>query len=403
MARSLRGGIVITLFVAAFAAYLSIEAKPAIAAEMDRNAKADAKTAMRFYKEGNYEDAAKIFLKLSIAHPDMLVFVRNLGACYYYMRRYEPALSNLRDYEHRKKDMAPDDRAEVEGWIGEMERLRDQAAVTAVAPVAPPAAVPSASVAAAAAPPAVASLPAAAPAMPPALAGVPALGSVAPEAAPDTSGPAAISPQAAVTPSPSPAAPASPASENVYPQQQSMGGQPTYGQGQSSAPPAYPQGQYSAPPAYGQGPYVAQPVSPNTQYAPVGGGYPPTYQPAAYPPGGPPAGIAAPASQPKSSGGARKAVAWILGIAGIGSAGAGGYYAYKAVSDFSKVEKKYDPGLESEGKTDRKAAWILCGAGAAALTVAIIVGASGSSSSPAVALAPVVGPGAAGASLSGSF
>jgi len=96
-------------------------------------------------------------------------------------------------------------------------------------------------------------------------------------------------------------------------------------------------------------------------------------------------------------------VAWILGIAGVGSAGLGGYFAYKAVDNFSKVEKKYDPSLESEGKTDRKAAWILGGAGAAALTIAIIVGASGDSSSSAVALAPIVGSGAAGASLSGRF
>jgi hypothetical protein len=81
----------------------------------------------------------------------------------------------------------------------------------------------------------------------------------------------------------------------------------------------------------------------------------------------------------------------------------GGYFAYKAVDNFSKVEKKYDPSLESEGKTDRKAAWILGGAGAAALTIAIIVGASGDSSSSAVALAPIVGSGAAGASLSGRF
>jgi tetratricopeptide (TPR) repeat protein len=338
------------LFIATFSATMFIAAKPAAAAaaEMDKNAKADAKTAMRFYKEGNYEDAAKVFLKLSIAYPDMSVFVRNLGACYYYMRRYEPALSNLRDYEHRKKDMTPDDRAEVEGWIGEMERLRDQATA-----VAPPPAVPLAEL-------------------------------VAPVAA----AAAPVPPPPAVVPLPSPesptVAPPAQASPNGYPQQQSMGGQPAYPQAQNSAQPSYPYPQYS----------------------PAGGGYPPTYQPvqpSSYPTSGPPVGVTAPPSQPKSSGSARKAVAWILGIAGVGSAGLGGYFAYKAVDNFSKVEKKYDPSLESEGKTDRKAAWILGGAGAAALTIAIIVGASGDSSSSAVALAPIVGSGAAGASLSGRF
>ena len=112
MARSLK--VLLLFCLADFAATLPL-ATPAAGAEMDKNARADAKTAMSLYKEGNYEDAAKIFVKLSMAYPDMLVFVRNLGACYYYLRRYEPALSNLRDYEHRKKDMAADDRAEEIG------------------------------------------------------------------------------------------------------------------------------------------------------------------------------------------------------------------------------------------------------------------------------------------------
>jgi len=32
-------------------------------------------------------------------------------------------MSNLREYLHKKKDIAPDDRAEVEGWISEMTLL----------------------------------------------------------------------------------------------------------------------------------------------------------------------------------------------------------------------------------------------------------------------------------------
>ena len=129
---------------------------PACAAELDKKSKADAKEATAFYKEGNYDDAARIFLRLSVANPDTLVFVRNLGACYYYLRRAEPALSNLRDYLHRKKNIADDDRAEVERWIGEMDRLHTEPAqplpaqplppspVVPVVPVAPVAPVESA-------------------------------------------------------------------------------------------------------------------------------------------------------------------------------------------------------------------------------------------------------------------
>ena len=341
MARSLRIGLL--ALVALVGVATVTVAFPARAAEMDKNAKADAKEAMRFYKAGNYDDAAKVFLKLSIAYPDMLVFVRNLGACYYYMQRFEPALSNLRDYVHRKKDIAPDDRAEVEGWIGEMERRRDQAATAAAAP---------------------------APAVAPAQAATEAP-TVSAAAAP------AAAPAAAGAPTPAP----------------------------SAAPTGYPPAETQ--PAYPQAPYA---------YPPAPQGYPSAYQaPQSYPPGYgssppadgtyPPAGVAVPdpAAQPQpSSGGARKTVAWILGGVGVGGVVAGVYCSAMALDRFSTIETKYDPSVEKEGNSFAKAQWVGYGVGAALITTAIIVGASGGSSS-SVGLAPAVGPGSAGAVMSGSF
>jgi hypothetical protein len=102
-----------------------------MAAALTAKDNARAKQARQLFKEGQYEDAAKIFSSLSIEYPDKLVFTRNLGACYYYLRRPEPALSNLREYLRRSQDVAADDRAEVEGWMVEMERLRDRPAATA--------------------------------------------------------------------------------------------------------------------------------------------------------------------------------------------------------------------------------------------------------------------------------
>lgn len=395
MARSLRG-ILLGLCVAVFAAALPLAATPAAAAEMDKNAKADAKTAMRLYKEGNYEDAAKIFVKLSVAYPDMLVFVRNLGACYYYLRRYEPALSNLRDYSHRKNDMAADDRAEVAGWIGEIERIRDQASVAA----APPAAIPGPSVAAVPIP-----VPVAAPPVP-----EPAAAAEPPSPPPTAAAPTSAPPSQPV--------------ENTYPSQHGQYGaqppagypqgpygaqpQPAYLQGQNGAPAGYPQGQYGVQPqpGYPQGQYGSQPAYPSTQYPPASGAYSPAYQPqpGAYPPGVYAAGgVATPANPPPSSGGGRKAVAWILGVAGVGGVAVGVVFTKMAQDKFSQVEKKYDPAAEKKGKDFATYQWVCYGSGAALLTTAIIVGASGGSSSPSVALAPVVGPGVAGATLSGSF
>ncbi len=115
----------------------------AAAAGLDKKGSADAKKATQLYKQGNYEEAATIFLQLSVDNPGMPVFVRNLGACYYYLRRPDPALSNLREYLHKKKDIEPDDRAEVEGWIAEMDKLRQYGPTPATGSV--PAALPATS------------------------------------------------------------------------------------------------------------------------------------------------------------------------------------------------------------------------------------------------------------------
>ena len=95
-------------------------------AGMDAKGEAEAKEAIRLYKQGLYEEAAQRFAKLSVDYPDMLVFERNLGACFYYLKRPEPALSNLRRYLARKQNIAADDKTVVDRWIAEMEALRAQ-------------------------------------------------------------------------------------------------------------------------------------------------------------------------------------------------------------------------------------------------------------------------------------
>jgi hypothetical protein len=107
----------------------------AVAADLDDKGEAQAKEATRLYKQGQYEEAAKLFAQLSVEHPDMPIFERNVGACFYYLKKPEPALSNLRNYLNHKKDIAPDDKAVVDRWIEEMEKLRAQSTAAPVAPV----------------------------------------------------------------------------------------------------------------------------------------------------------------------------------------------------------------------------------------------------------------------------
>ena len=133
--------LVLFLFIATLAvagASLAPLRNTALAAGLDRKGKADAKEATRLYKQGRYEEAAQIYIKLSVDYPDMEIFDRNVGACYYYLRKPEPALSNLRRYLGRVKDIAPDDKAVVDRWIDEMEKLREQNAAASTPPAPPP-------------------------------------------------------------------------------------------------------------------------------------------------------------------------------------------------------------------------------------------------------------------------
>jgi len=109
----------------------------ALAAGLDPKGEADAKEATRLFKQGRYEEAAPIYAKLSVDYPDLEVFERNIGACYYHLRKPEPALSNLRHYLGRKKNIGAEDKATVERWIDEMEKLRAQNEAPSVLPVTP--------------------------------------------------------------------------------------------------------------------------------------------------------------------------------------------------------------------------------------------------------------------------
>jgi hypothetical protein len=121
--------------LSAVAANLPRLESEALAAGLDPSGEATAKEASGLYRQGLYEDAAKLFARLVVDYPDMLIFERSLGACFYYLRKPEPALSNLRNYLVHRKDIPADDKAVVDRWIDEMEKLRAQ---NAAVPVVPP-------------------------------------------------------------------------------------------------------------------------------------------------------------------------------------------------------------------------------------------------------------------------
>jgi hypothetical protein len=325
--------VVLTMFLA-----LMGPTPGAAAAGLDKKSSADAKKATQLYKQGSYEEAAAVFLQLSIDNPGMPVFVRNLGACYYYLRRPDPALSNLREYLVKKKDVTPEDRAEVEGWIAEMDQLRQHGSAPAAAalPVAP---------------------------MPPAYAPAPP---AAPVVMPET--PPAAPPQAPFAPAPSYNAPAP---QYSSPQPQYSSPQPQY---------SSPQPQYSSPQPQYSSPATAPPPALGSNVAT-----------AQVPP-------------PVESGSGVKTAGWVVGGVGVAGLVFGGVFSYLASSNYSDIEKKYDPGKKSDGDNYAIAQWVCYGVGAAAIVTAVILLATGKDTSPkSVVLAPTVGPGIAGAALTGSF
>jgi tetratricopeptide (TPR) repeat protein len=111
------------------------------------------------FAAGRYEAALEIFARLyaETLHPN---YLRNIGRCYQNLGEPDRAITSFRDYLRKAKDVTPDERAEIDGYIKEMQELKRQrngvpppgppetasaAASPARTGVAPPAAPPPAS------------------------------------------------------------------------------------------------------------------------------------------------------------------------------------------------------------------------------------------------------------------
>jgi hypothetical protein len=77
------------------------------------------------FAAGSYKEALDIYTKLYAEklHP---TYLRNIGRCYQNLHESDRAISSFREYLRKAKDMPADERAEVEGYIKEMEDLQKQ-------------------------------------------------------------------------------------------------------------------------------------------------------------------------------------------------------------------------------------------------------------------------------------
>lgn len=98
------------------------------------------------FAAGRYEDALNLFAKLyaETLHP---VYLRNIGRCHQKLRQPDQAIDKFNEYLAKEKKISPDERKEIDGYIKDMEALREEQArqknpppppPTVVTPVNPP-------------------------------------------------------------------------------------------------------------------------------------------------------------------------------------------------------------------------------------------------------------------------
>jgi hypothetical protein len=95
------------------------------------------KQAVADFASGRYEEALDLFAKL---YADTLnpVYLRNIGRCQQNLRRPDKAIDAFKSYLAKGKKISADERAEINGYIKEMEALRDEQAKQPQAATPPP-------------------------------------------------------------------------------------------------------------------------------------------------------------------------------------------------------------------------------------------------------------------------
>jgi tetratricopeptide (TPR) repeat protein len=93
------------------------------------------------FAAGRFQEALDIFARLyaESLHPN---YLRNIARCYQKLGQPDRAIDSFRDYLQKAKDVTPDEKKEIDGYIKEMEDLKreKEAAQPAAAPPPLPAA-----------------------------------------------------------------------------------------------------------------------------------------------------------------------------------------------------------------------------------------------------------------------
>jgi tetratricopeptide (TPR) repeat protein len=93
------------------------------------------------FAAGSYKEALDIYTKLYAEklHP---TYLRNIGRCYQKLKEPEKAIDTFRDYLNKAKNLAASEQKEIDGYIADMESLKERQAAEK-APAAPPPVAPA--------------------------------------------------------------------------------------------------------------------------------------------------------------------------------------------------------------------------------------------------------------------
>jgi tetratricopeptide (TPR) repeat protein len=89
------------------------------------------------FAAGEYKEALEIYARLyaETMHP---TYLRNIARCHQNLGNPDKAISSFREYLRKAHDLTPDQRKEIEGYIAEMEQLKQSKAKPEPPPATPP-------------------------------------------------------------------------------------------------------------------------------------------------------------------------------------------------------------------------------------------------------------------------
>ena len=107
----------------------------------DENPELRART---YFAAAKYQEALDIYAGLyaETLHP---TYLRNIGRCYQMLGDPDKAISSFQEYLRKAKDLSREQRAEIEGYVAELEQMKRARAAAAAPPAPAPAPPPATS------------------------------------------------------------------------------------------------------------------------------------------------------------------------------------------------------------------------------------------------------------------